>query len=113
MAEVEKPRKKKAKKNVEAEAATETAPPPVKAETAPQVEWTLGEEELAMNELGEPLEHEIFAAQENEVEEAPEEGLSEAEAAIADAELGHAEFIDEDRAVSIIESLLFTSDRPV
>jgi segregation and condensation protein B len=107
MTELEKPRKKKSKAK-----ATEAAAPAA-AEAAPQIEWTMGDEEMAMGELGEPLEHEIFA-QEEEIETAAvEEGLSEAETAIADAELGHAEFIDEDRAVSIIESLLFTSDRPV
>ncbi len=106
MTELEKPRKKKSKAKVE-----ETTTAAV-AEAAPQIEWTMGDEEMAMGELGEPLEHEIFASEETETE-IVEEGLSEAEAAIADAELGHAEFIEEDRAVAIIESLLFTSDRPV
>jgi segregation and condensation protein B len=79
-----------------------------------EIQWTLDGSEIA-EELGEPKEHEIFeAAQEDEqLELGDESEMSEAEARLADAELGPAEFIHEDHAVSIIESLLFTSQRPV
>ena len=86
-------------------------------EPAEQIEWSMGDEEMAMEELGEPKEHEVFETAAEETEEndeaTEEDGLSDTESAIADAELGPAEFIDEDQAVSIIEAMLFASNRPV
>ncbi len=50
---------------------------------------------------------------EGEPSASDEDGLSEEESRLADEELGPAEFIEADRMQSIIESLLFTSQRPV
>ncbi|MCM2282923.1 MAG: SMC-Scp complex subunit ScpB [Bdellovibrionaceae bacterium] len=88
-----------------------------------QIEWRMSDGEFVEDEQGGPesveeLEARAQAEAEAEAAEAAAaaaaiEDLSEEESQLADEELGPAEFIEADRMQSIIESLLFTSERPV
>jgi len=81
----------------------EAVPTPTVLES---VQWNLGEESLNAELLdgrSEAADGELTAG----------DVLSEEETEIADAELGPAEFIEASQAKSIVESLLFSSTRPV
>lgn len=84
-----------------------------------QIEWEMASTEFEET-VGEESVEDIEARQQEEIGDAgleevvaSDEGLSEEEARLADEELGPAEFIEADRAQSIIEALLFASQRPV